>query len=161
MIKILFDCLRAPYDWANILQTVIAVGDCEIYVTGNSVRHDHPKVLGKVGSWSKQIRKNGLPKLSITYHTSFEECVSELKSAGNMIIGTSSHAAEESFYSLDLSGDDFVIVFGTESSGLTKGKIDLMDKMVKLPMSPSLDFMTLSVVVPAMVYEIKRQQGAF
>jgi len=160
MLKLVFDCLRAPYDWANILQTVIAVGDCEIYVTGNSIRHDHPKVLGKVASWSKSIKERGLPKLSIHYVFSFLDCIQGLKAKKIITIGTSPYA-EESFYGLDLSGDNLAIVFGTESSGLTKEKSDLIDKMVKLPMSPALDFMTLSVVVPTIVYEIKRQQGAF
>lgn len=158
MVTLLFDCIRAPYDWANILQATIAVGDCQIYVTGNSIRHDHHKVIGKVGSWSKSIRKNGLPNIPIFYIKSFKECLEALKAKKFVLIGTSPYS-QESFYDLDLKDDNLVIVFGTESSGLTKEKMTMMDKMVKLPMTSNLDFMTLSVIVPVIVYEIKRQQG--
>lgn len=157
MIRLVFDCLRAPYDFANILQVALATGACEIHVTGNSLRHDHPKIVGKVGSWSTRIRRAGLPNLSVHYHASLEDCVTQLKRSKLRLIGTSSHA-RKSFYDLDLRGDDYVIVFGTESSGLSRQKSSLMDEMVKIPMSDEIDFMTLSVVVPIVVYEALRQQ---
>lgn len=158
MLKLVFDRLRAPYDWANILQAVIATGDCELYITGNSIRHDHEKVIGKIKSWSKKITKEGMPPLKINYFSSFAECASKLRAQGIRLIGTSSRA-KKSFYELDLKNDNFAIVFGTETSGLIKEKIAILDDMVKLPMSDNLDFMTLSVVVPVMIYEIKRQEG--
>lgn len=160
MLRLVFDCLRAPYDWANILQVVIATGNCELYVTGNSVRHDHKKITGKVKSWSKKLTKDGLPELKINYFDSFAECATKLKEQGIKLIGTSSYA-KKSFYELDLKNENFAIIFGTETSGLIKEKISLLDDMVKLPMSDDLDFMTLSVVVPVMVYEAKRQEGLF
>lgn len=160
MLKLVFDCLRAPYDWANILQAVLAVGECELYITGNSLRHDHPKVVGKVKSWSKKLTKQGLPPLRINYFSSLVECAVKLKKQNIKLIGTSSYA-KKSFYDLDLKEDNFAIVFGTETSGLTKEKIALLDDMVRLPMSDNLDFMTLSVVVPIVIYEAKRQKGLF
>jgi tRNA(Leu) C34 or U34 (ribose-2'-O)-methylase TrmL len=160
MLKLVFDCLRAPYDWANILQVVIATGDCELYITGNSIRHDHKKIVGKVKSWSKKMTKQGLPPLRINYFSSFAECAAKLKEQEIKLIGTSSYA-KKSFYELDLKKDNFAIVFGTETSGLIKEKIALLDDMVKLPMSDNLDFMTLSVVVPVIIYEAKRQEGLF
>lgn len=160
MLKLVFDCLRAPYDWANILQAVIATGNCELYITGNSIRHDHKKIINKVKSWSKKITKEGLPPLKINYFSYFTECAVKLKKQGIKLIGTSSYA-KKSFYELDLKNDNFAIVFGTEISGLIKEKIALLDDMVKLPMSDNLDFMTLSVVVPVIIYEAKRQEGLF
>ena len=160
MLKLVFDCLRSPYDWANILQAVIAVDDCELYITGNSLRHDHVKVTGKVKSWSKKMAKQGLPPLKINYFFSLEECVLKLREQNIKLIGTSSYA-KKSFYDLDLKDNNFAIVFGTETSGLTNEKITLLNDMVKLPMSNDLDFMTLSVVVPVIIYEAKRQKGVF
>jgi len=156
MVRLIFDCLRAPYDWANILQVALATGKCEIHLTGNSLRHDHPKVLGKVGSWSKRIRANGLPNLAIHYWPSLQDCAKTLKAQGIRLIGTSPHV-KKSFYELDLSRDNYAIVFGPESSGLVREKAALLDEIVSLPMSHDLDFMTLSVVVPIVVYEAVRQ----
>ena len=36
-IGLLFDCLRAPYDAAQIIQVALAVGNCDLYVSGNSI----------------------------------------------------------------------------------------------------------------------------
>lgn len=75
MIRLIYDCLRAPYDIANILQVILATnGACEVYITGQSLRCDHPKVLGKVGSWSSKVRKFGLPDLPIYYYESLCLC---------------------------------------------------------------------------------------
>ncbi len=61
MIRLVYDCIRSPYDTANILQVALASGKCELYFTGNSLRHDHPKVVSKINSWSSKIRKDGFP----------------------------------------------------------------------------------------------------
>lgn len=158
MIRFVFDCLRSPYDYANIMQVALATDQCEIHITGDSLRHDHPKVISKVRSWSSVIRKEGLPKLSIYYYPSLNECVEKLKKQGVRLIGTSPQA-KKSFYALDLSGDDYAVVFGTETSGLSDRKSLLMNEMVKIPMSKAIDFMTLSVCVPIVAYEILRQQN--
>ena len=158
MIRLVFDCLRSPYDYANILQVALATNQCEIHITGNSLRHDHPKVIGKVRSWSSAMRKGNLPNPSIYYYPSFNECVAKLKEKGIRLIGTSPHS-KNSLYTLDLSGDNYAIVFGTETSGLNNHKAALIDEMVKIPMSEAIDFMTLSVCVPIVAYEILRQQN--
>ena len=156
MARLIFDCLRSPYDFANILQVALATGKCEMHITGNSLHHDHPKVLGKVSSWSKSIREKGLPNLEIHYWPTLEDCAKALKAQGIRLIGTSPHV-KKSFYQLDLRKDNYAIVFGTESSGLSQEKAALLDEMVNIPMSSDLDFMTLSVVVPIIVYEAIRQ----
>jgi len=159
MIKLIFDCLRSPYDFANILQVALALGNCEIYVTGNSLNHNHPKIVGKVASWSSGIRKHGFPdSLKVRYFNSLEDCVKELRKEKIRFIGTSPHA-KKSFYELEIDDFNDAIVFGTEVGGLSKSKLALMDEMVKVPMSNELDFMTLSVVVPAIAYEINRHRN--
>ena len=157
MIKLIYDCLKSPYDIANILQVVLATGECEVHITGQSLHHDHPKVLGKVGSWSAQIRKSGLPELPIYYYDSLEECAKTMHSQGIQLIGTSPQATK-SFFDLNLSGDNFAIVFGTEVGGLSGQKRSLMDDIVSIPMKSQIDFMTLSVITPIVVYETLRQQ---
>lgn len=157
MIKLIFDCLRSPYDFANILQVALALGNCEIYVTGNSLKHTHPKIIGKVASWSSSIKKWGYPdSLKIYYFKSLEDCTEKLKKENIQLIGTSPNA-KKSFYELDFKDNNKAVVFGNEMSGLSKSKLALMDEIAKLPMSNEIDFMTLSVVVPMIAYEIRRQ----
>jgi tRNA(Leu) C34 or U34 (ribose-2'-O)-methylase TrmL len=157
-VRLVYDCLRSPYDIANILQVILATGgSCELHITGQSLRHDHPKVLGKVGSWSAKIRRSGLPNLPVYYHVSLEECAAAMRTNGIHLIGTSPQATK-SLFDTDLSGNDFAVVFGTEVGGLSKQKMTLMDEVVQIPMGEHLDFMTLSVITPIVVYEALGQQ---
>ena len=159
MIRLVFDCLRSPYDYANIIQVVLAIGcdKCEIHVTGNSLCHNHPKIVGKVSSWSKKVKQQGLSELPIRYHETLETCITMLRSRGIRMVGTSPHASK-TIHDFDLSDGNIAIVFGTETSGLTKTKVSMLDDMMVVPMSPDIDFMTLSVCVPIVAYEMLRQQ---
>lgn len=160
MIRLVYDCIMAPYDIANILQVALALGDCELYFTGNSMRHDHPKVVSRISSWSTRIRKMGYPNFNIYYYSTLQDLTHEFKEKKIRLIGTSP-SATKSFYSLNLEKNDFAIVFGHEITGLSKNKVAVMDELVSLPMKKDIDFMTLSIATPIVVYEIARQQGKF
>jgi len=158
MIKLVYDCIRDPYDIANILQVTLAMGNIELYFTGNSIRHDHPKVVSRIGSWSSKIREKGYPNFNIHYYKELEDLAKEFKEKKIGLIGTSP-SAKKSFYELNLKENNFAVVFGTERSGLSKMKAAFMEELVKVPMNDDIDFMTLSVVTPIIAYEIARQQG--
>ena len=118
----------------------------------NSIPFNIPKVVNKVRSWNitGDIRE-------IHYET-FEEAIYDLKSKGKYLIGTSGNT-NKIFYDLDLPDDkDIVVVFGTETSGLTIAKQKMLDEIVKLPMDKSkVDFLTLPVAVSAIAYELYRK----
>ena len=148
-IKLLYDAIRSPYDIAHVIQIALAL-DCEIYTAGNSIPFDNKKIVDKIRSWNI----TSYPK--VTHFETFEQAVNTLRSEGNILVGTSG-AATKSFYELDCSEGNIVIVFGNESSGLTTYKQSLLDELVKLPMNTSVDFLTLPVVTAAIAYEINRQ----
>ena len=50
-IGMLFDCLRAPYDVAHIIQVASAIGNYDLYLTGNSIDTKNRKIITKVKSW--------------------------------------------------------------------------------------------------------------
>lgn len=151
-VELLFDIIRSPYDMAHIVQIAESI-DTVVYTSGkNSLFFDIPRVRAKVGSWN--IKDNFK---EIRYET-FEDAVKDLKTKGKYLIGTSGET-DKIFYDVKLPADqDVVIVFGTESSGLTREKQQLLDEVVKLPMDKSkVDFLTLLVAVSAMAYELYRQ----
>lgn len=158
MIRLVYDCIMAPYDISNILQVALALENCELYFTGRSLRHDHPKVISKLNSWSSKIRKSGYPEFNIHYYNTLEDLAGEFKEQKIRLIGTSPKATK-SFYELNLEENNFAIVFGNEITGLTKNKISMMEELIKIPMSKDIDFMTLSMITPIVAYEIARQQG--
>ncbi len=149
-IGLLFDCLRAPYDIAHIYQLAIALGNCDLYLTGNSIDIKNKKIISKVKSWGIE----NIPEFR-KFET-LESAVSELHNEGKYLIGTSTQTNNE-LYNLDLTKHDSIIVFGTESSGLTKRKSLLLDDLVKIPMDSRCKFLTLPTVVPVVAYEFYRQ----
>ncbi|MGM0598131.1 MAG: TrmH family RNA methyltransferase [Myxococcota bacterium] len=149
-IGLLFDCLRAPYDMAHIYQVATALGNCDLYLSGNCIDPMHKKVVSKVKSWGIEDLPN------VQYFPSFEEAINELHQKGKTLLGTSPHT-QNSLYSYDLIKRDTVIVFGTESTGLSEKKAGMLDGLVNIPMSKSCKFLTLPTAVPIVAYEYYRQ----
>lgn len=148
-IELLFDAIRDPSDIANMLQLALVL-NAILYFTGNSVLLDNKKIKGKISSWGAKK----LPQVII--NPSYEDQIKQLKDQGKYLIDTSPHAQED-FFDLDVRKMEPVIVFGTETTGLIDRKQIPLDKMVKMPMSCNINFMTLSVVAPPMAYEVYRQ----
>lgn len=151
-VELLFDIIRSPYDMAHIVQIAKSI-DCVVYTSGkNSLSFDIPKVTTKVKSWN--IKGN----FEVIRYESFEEAIKDLKAKGKYLIGTSGET-DKIFYDVKLpTNQDVVIVFGTETTGLTYEKQRLLDEIVKMPMDKNkVDFLTLPVVVSAMAYELYRQ----
>jgi tRNA G18 (ribose-2'-O)-methylase SpoU len=151
-VELLFDTIRSPYDMAHIVQIAQSI-DAIVYTSGkNSLSFDIPKVKTKVGSW------NIKPGFNEIHYDTFEEAVNDLHAKGKFLIGTSGNT-DKVFYDVQLPKDkDIVIVFGTETSGLTLEKQKMLDDFVKLPMDKSkVDFLTLPVATSAMAYELYRQ----
>lgn len=149
-IGLLFDCLRAPYDVAHIVQLALAVGNCDLYVSGDSIDLNHKKIVSKVKSWGI----NSYPYIELFENLDF--AAKELHNRGRYLIGTSSHS-KKSIFDLDLSEGKSIFVFGTESSGLSKEKISRLDELVSVPTTGEVPFLTLPTVVPIVAYEYYRQ----
>jgi len=149
-IGLLFDCLRAPYDVAHIYQIAIALGNCDLYLSGNSIDPNHKKIVSKTRSW-------GIEEIPpFRKFESLESAAFQLHNEGKYLIGTSPYTNND-LYDIDFTKHDSVIVFGTESSGLTRGKSKLLDELVKIPMSSYCKFLTLPTAVPVVAYEFYRQ----
>jgi tRNA G18 (ribose-2'-O)-methylase SpoU len=149
-IGLLFDCLRAPYDAAHIIQTAVALGNCDLYLSGNSIDLKNYKITSKVKSW--KIEK--IP--AIECFPTFEEASKKLHERGRYLIGTSPYATH-SLYDLNLSEGKGIFVFGTESTGLIERKRALLDDIVSIPTTKDVSFLTLPVAVPIVAYEYFRQ----
>ena len=150
--------IRSPYDLANVVQVALATQFCKIHLCGASLNHTHGKVMGKIRSWSAALRSGRELEVPIFYHLSLYVAVQELKKQGCMIVGTSPHA-QVSYLDINYCLPT-AIVFGTETSGLSAAKVAIMDQLVTVPMKDVLDFMTISVVTPVIVYEALRQRRA-
>ena len=149
-IGMLFDCIRAPYDVSHIIQVSSALGNCDLYLSGNCIDTNHRKIITKVRSWGieniQEFEKLG----------EFEEAVYKLHDLGKYLIGTAVDA-KKNLYETNLLERDSVIVFGTETSGLTERKQSLLDEIISIPMDSNCKFLTLPIIVPITAFEYYRQ----
>jgi len=153
---LLFDSLRDPRDLAQMIHLGLAA-DIEVELTGSSIPPTHQKVINIIDSWVLNFRDNQqLEHVSI--HSDFEKRVKALKKQGYEIIGTSPEVGKN-FFDCDFAKGKHVIVFGTETSGLSKEKMALMDKMVKIPMKNKTKFFTISTIAPVFAYSTLKQKG--
>lgn len=82
-----------------------------------------------------------------------ETCVSDLRSAGYRIIGTSPSVEHSSIEELPLD-QKTALVFGNESRGLTGQMCDLADDCVRIPMVGFTESFNISVAVAVALYEL-------
>jgi len=154
-VLLLCDSLRDPRDLAQLIHLSLAT-NTKLELTGSSISPIHPKVIGIVNSWLPGFYAKPQLKL-VSQKGDFFKRINELKKKGFVTVGTSSHEGE-SLFDKDLSKGKHAIVFGTETSGLSKEKMAAMDKMINVPMKNETKFFTLSAVVPLVTYELLRQK---
>jgi len=152
---LLFDSIRDPRDIAEVIHLGLAL-DIGIEFTGSSLYPEHPKVVNIINSWIPGFIDN--KKLShVSIHHDFSKRINVLKKNGYSIIGTASNA-NKSLGSADFSKGKQVIVFGTESSGLSKEKIAQVDEMLCVPMKNGTSFFTIRAIAPVFAFEALRQK---
>jgi hypothetical protein len=152
---LLFDSIRDPRDLAEMILLGLAL-DVKIELTGSSLLPNHFKVLRIINSWIPGFKDK--PKIdNVKTYVDFSKRIASLKKQGYTIIGTSPNA-KKSLFKTDLSNGKQAIVFGTETSGLSKEKMSLMDEIVLVPMKPPATFFTIRAVAPLVAYETMRQK---
>jgi tRNA G18 (ribose-2'-O)-methylase SpoU len=150
-VKLALVHLTKPYDLAHVIQVAQATEHCEIFLIGESLSLEHPKVISKVSSWN--ISKEAIRKLPSIHVSS----ISELKkNFEGRLIGTSPHAEINAF---DFYWQDADCVILGPPNGLSKSDLSLMDEIVKIPTSDKVPFLTIPIVVPALTYHILTQRG--
>ncbi len=154
-VLLLFDALRDPRDMAQMIHLAIAAG-VKIELSGNSISPNHPKVINIVDSWILGFKKS--PNLSMIENKGdYFLRVEELKKKGYAVLGTSSNFGEN-IYKSDISKGKHAIVFGTETSGLSREKASVLDGVIKVPMKSPAKFFTICVVAPVILFEALRQK---
>jgi len=151
---LLFDSLRDPRDLAQVIHLAFAF-DIKVILTGNSIPLNNFKVLRILSSWIKTDEK----KVSkfVTQKSSFEKEIISLKKKNYKIIGTICSGGKD-FTKYSFPKEKIVIVFGTETSGLSKEKQTLMDELITIPMKNNTRFFTLSSIAPLIAFEKLKQK---
>lgn len=157
MILVL-DCIRKAQNLGAVMRLVMAT-NAEVYLTGDALKHTHRKVKSQMQKWARlPVFDDVEDMVNVKYVDTLEELVNDFRAKGYKIIGTSPHA-EAIYTEIDYANDDFLIVFGTEVSGLSRAKLEMMDTTITIPMLGNVDSLNLATSVAIVMYEILRQQG--
>jgi hypothetical protein len=152
---LLFDSIRDPRDIAEVIHLGLAL-DIGIEFSGSSLYPEHPKVINIINSWIPGFIDN--KKLEhVSIHHDFAKRINALRKKGYAITGTSSNTSK-SLSEADFSKGKHVIVFGTETSGLSKEKIALMDEMLCVSMKNGTSFFTIRTIAPIFAFEALKQK---
>lgn len=157
MILVL-DCIKKAQNLGAVMRLVMAT-DAEVYLTGDALKHTHRKVKSQMQKWARLPVFDDVEDLvNVKYVDTLEELVNDFRAKGYKIIGTSPHA-EAIYTEVDYTKDDFIIVFGTEVTGLSRAKLEMMDTTITIPMLGKVDSLNLATSVAIVMYEALRQQG--
>ena len=157
-MTIVLDCIRKAQNLGAVMRLVMAA-DTNVYLTGDSLKHTHRKVKTQMQKWARLPDFADVEALvDVKYADTLEELVTDLRSKGCRIIGTSPHA-EAVYTDIDYTPDNLVLVFGSEVSGLSRKKLEMMDTTVRIPMLGDVDSLNLATSVAVIIYEALRQRG--
>ena len=95
--------------------------------------------------------------LEIAVHATPAACLEPLKKAGYEILAT--HLGKDSIPYTDIDlARPVVLVFGSESEGISDQALAFADKVVRIPMLGMVQSLNLSVSVAVILYEALRQR---
>ena len=155
---IALDCIRKAQNLGAVMRLVMAT-NAEVYLTGDALKHTHRKVKSQMQKWARLPVFDDVEGIvNVKYADTLEELANDFRAKGYRIIGTSPHA-EAIYTEIDYTKDDFVIVFGTEVTGLSRAKLEMMDTTITIPMLGNVDSLNLATSVAIVMYEALRQQG--
>ncbi len=148
MFELIFDDLVKPINAGVIIRLACATGS-RLYFTGNSVDYKNRKAL---------LSAVGLEdRVDLTYEKDFFKLVEDMKRAGKVIVGTSP-GAQLLYTEIDYTVPT-VLVFGTEATGLSRKKMEVMDELVQIPMPGKIDSLNIVNSAAIVLYEGLRQRG--
>lgn len=155
---VVLDCIRKAQNLGAILRLMRATNS-EVYLTGDAIEHTHRKVKNQIQKWARLSNYADVDSIvEVKYRDTLEILVNELHEKGYRMIGTSPHA-EAIYTDIDYTGNDFALVFGTEVTGLSRAKLEMLDAAITIPMLGDIDSLNLATSVAVIMYEALRQRG--
>jgi RNA methyltransferase, TrmH family len=143
------DRLQDPGNLGTAIRSAAAAGADGIWTSADSVDLDHPKVLrASAGQWFRlpMAKTGNLLELAQTY-----------RSNGSQIIATGMTAAVD-YWQIDFTQPTFILL-GNEGQGLSQELMEVADRVVKIPMQPTVESLNVSITAALILYESRRQNS--
>jgi RNA methyltransferase, TrmH family len=141
--------LQDPGNLGTIMRTAAAAGVDGLWVSGDSVALDHPKVLrASAGQWFR---------LAMATSNNLITVVENYQQQGVQVVATDMTAAED-YWQVDFTLPTLILL-GNEGGGLSPALLATADRVVRVPMQPGVESLNVSITAALILYEAKRQQS--
>jgi RNA methyltransferase, TrmH family len=141
------ETVQDPGNLGTIIRTAAAAGASGLWVSGNSVDLDSPKVLrASAGQWFR---------LATAVSEDLKATVQLCQQAGMQIVATLP-TANSTYWEVDWRKPSLILL-GNEGAGLSADLAMMADKQVKIPLSPGVESVNVAIAAALMLYEARRQ----
>jgi RNA methyltransferase, TrmH family len=147
-IVLAVETLQDPGNLGTMIRTAAAAGASGLWLSGDSVDLDNPKVLrASAGQWFR-LAMSVTENLKATIQTS--------QQAGMQVIATLP-SANLTYWEVDWRKPSLILL-GNEGAGLSPEIAAMADRQVKIPLSPGVESLNVAIAAALMLYEAQRQK---
>lgn len=148
-LALALETVQDPGNLGTIIRTTAAAGAAGLWLSGDSVDLDNPKVLrASAGQWFR---------LPMAVSPDLKATVRECQQAGMQVVATMP-SAMLTYWEVDWRRPT-LIVLGNEGAGLSAELAVLADMQVRIPLSPGVESLNVAIAAALMLYEAQRQRS--
>ncbi len=145
---ILLDGITDPRNFGAIVRTAVAVDADGIIIPENNSAPVNEDVV--------KTSAGGIFKIPIVKVKHLKDAIFLLQ-AHDIKIVAATEKSDTLVYNIDLK-PDFALIMGSEGKGINKSLLQMSQARAKLPMSPKMDSLNVSVACGIILYEAIRQR---
>jgi RNA methyltransferase, TrmH family len=141
------ETVQDPGNLGTMIRTAAAVGASGLWVSGDSVDLDSPKVLrASAGQWFR---------LATAVTEDLKATVKQSQQAGMQVVATLP-SATLTYWDVDWRKPSLILL-GNEGAGLSADLAAIADQQVRIPLSPGVESLNVAIAAALMLYEARRQ----
>jgi TrmH family RNA methyltransferase len=146
-LVIALETIQDPGNLGTIIRTAAAAGASGLWMSGDSVDLDHPKVLrASAGQWFR---------LAMAVSEDLQATVKHCQQQGMQVVATLP-SATQTYWEVDWRKPSLILL-GNEGAGLSPDLAAMADKHVKIPLSPGVESLNVAIAAALILYEAQRQ----
>ncbi len=146
-LGLVLERIQDPGNLGTIVRTAVATGVDAVWLSGDSVEIDNPKVLrASAGEWFR---------VPIAVSDDLLFLVKLYKEKGLQVIATLP-GADKTHWEIDWTQPSLILV-GNEGGGLSQELISLCDEGVRIPLDNGVESLNVGIATAVILYEAKRQ----
>lgn len=147
-VGLALETVQDPGNLGTIIRTAAAAGAQRLWLSGDSVDLDNPKVLrSSAGQWFR---------LPVSVNTNLPALVSQCQTQQIQVVATVPDA-KLSYWDIDLRRPTLLLL-GNEAAGLSADLVAAADWQVQIPLMPGVESLNVAIAAALMLYEAQRQQ---